>query len=253
MPNTAIRLLTGVQIQNNGTAVVTSPEAINFKTGASFNVQETPSGTAEVTLPLGSGLPIETGTVFGSQKLYIPSTKSPNSDYVSVGTVSQTLNRYYASFWIAPRTGVIGECKIQKSTVGTSSANQRIAFFNPTSQVSLGIADLIEQSGSIAPANDGSGSSTHWVWTPSAISVVKDTGYWIICVSDATVSVFGSTQTTSGSWQSVIGWQVPAYNATAAISGSQAGFTFGSFNSPFDGTFSPDGGARPIVWINYSS
>lgn len=195
--------------------------------------------------------PVETGTAFDSVKLYLPSTG--DYGFYSVGAFSQTINRYYGTLWEAPKDGVIGECLIQKSNTGTSSANQRIAWFNPTSVGSLGIADLIEQSGVIASESDGAGSSK-WVWTPSSIRVKRGRAYWVLCVSSATISsVYGATQGTSGSWQRLVGWQVQAFNNVLAVCGSQAGFTFGAFNDPFDATFDPDNGGRPIVWINYSS
>lgn len=194
--------------------------------------------------------PVETGTAFDSVKLYLPSTAA--FDYTSIGSFSQTLNRYYATFWEAPRDGVIGECLIQKATSGTSSANQRIGWFNPTSTTSLAIAGLIEQSGSIASSSDGAGSS-RWTWSPSSLRVKRGRGYWIAVVCDATVSVYGATQGTSGSWQRLVGWKVQAFNNVSAVTGSQNAFTYAAFGDPFNGTFAPDSGARPVVWINYSS
>lgn len=233
--------------QEGTSAVAHNTSGVTYKAQAGFTKAIFDDLVAKINAP------VETGTAFDSLKLYLPSTKSPNLDYISIGTFSQTANRYYGTLWTAPKDGVIGTCLIQKSTTGTSAVNQRIAWFNPTSQESLGIAGLIQQSGVISPSNDAS-TSSQWIWTPSStLRVKRHQAYWILCVASGTVSVFGSTQSTSGSWQNVIGFQVPSFDAVVAVAGTQAGFTFGEFSDPFDETFDPDNGARPIVWINYTS
>lgn len=166
MPNTRTRFLQWPIVQLEGVDTVADADKVNFKAGASLNVQETPSRTAEITIPTGQQRIYTTGAGPSGRKQYC-------LDFTDNLATGATVSGGYGSFAIiAPffpkKLGRIDEL-FTVSVAASNPNGARWAVFDTVDSQTMWPGALLYDSGQIVASAFAGSAGARFLCDPSEI------------------------------------------------------------------------------------